>query len=1200
MDKYEYRVRAEEINALIEKKEYAEAVKIADTIDWRRVKSVMMLCKVSDLYKMNRRYEDSKEVLLLAYDRHPGGRKIIYSLCELCIKLEEIVQAVEYYKEFVQVAPRDTGRFILQYRLYEAQDVSLEERIAVLEEYKKRDYREKWAYELAYLYHRIGLATRCVEECDELILWFGEGRYVVKAMELKMLHEPLTPAQQEKYDRYRTRKTTAGAPISEEAVLAAGQTANIDITGETNDGSTTLPISIKAVEVSNAPTAKIPSRKVQEELDEPEEEADTDEEMMSDDEMEEAEEIAATQALPQDEIEKKLSEEEDNEEVTEETSEEEEAADTEEEEENAEASDEVKEQDNDLDIQIKPIDVGEYNTINLQQELAKNLAKMLAEEDMEAMDATKALPIDTILESTDPNLIKGITDDSIKNAIVAPLLQDTAELTPITEEDLLASLDEKPKTVDELNQEETVQAEEEKARAEELSQKTVEIKTSEIKEAVAEPESESDKQVNEPVNAVSEAETIVAEETETASMDETDKEEVSEVEAESAADARRVATGVTAAIKATVLNMDEVVHTSQAEEQEEPKGQLSREDLMKVISERASMARNGIKPEQEAQPVSAQQAEEQAQDTVAGSEEVTQNPAVESETDSQNPTDTSEESIKQDVEVSEEVVDQKKEAVHNSQADQHEQEMVNEQISGQLSFTDIMAEWEETKKASEEKHREEMRQRVLKQTGPMFADFDAVARESVSSNLDLISPMEDVFKDTEELATEVENALEADIKESEEKKQPSVTDDIFKEAHTSLQKEGQAREPEELDDEPVKTKIFNTAEIRGIEEQLLNNLQRESAKIEPELVTPVIPETAPMPQIPEMAKEPILTEEPVKTTAYAPQQEITSQPEVTAVPEISKPYIPAAEMTTQTAGNIPQPVLNPTVTPEPRPQINAMVETGDIEFTDLTQDTAPIKMESAGRELTKQEKELFGAFAQTKEVEKQIANAIDKVSLTPYSGNVLISGTAGTGTLNVAKNLIKMVQATNPQFSHKVAKITGSILDKKDIRATMGSLENGALIVEKAGDLTPHVCETIVNYLGGLSQGQGFLMILEDTRGNIDKLLSSYGPMANTFNIRIDVAALDNDGLVNYGKEYAKEQEYAIDDMGMLALYTRIADMQTNDHHVTMDEVKAIVDEAIANANKKSVSHLVDVLLSKRYDAEDMIVLREKDFLKDR
>ena len=199
MDKYEYKVRLQEIKDLIAKGEYVEAASIADTIDWTKVKSVMMLCTISDLYKINRRLEDARDLLLLAYDRYPGGRSIVYSLCELFIKMGDVVQAVEYYKEFVQIAPKDTGRYILQYKLYEAQDVSIEERIEVLKELKSKEYIEKWAYELAYLYHRIGLATKCVEECDELILWFGEGRYVMKAMELKMLHEPLTPSQEEKY-----------------------------------------------------------------------------------------------------------------------------------------------------------------------------------------------------------------------------------------------------------------------------------------------------------------------------------------------------------------------------------------------------------------------------------------------------------------------------------------------------------------------------------------------------------------------------------------------------------------------------------------------------------------------------------------------------------------------------------------------------------------------------------------------------------------------------------------------------------------------------------------------------------------------------------------------------------------------------------------------------------------------------------------
>ena len=357
MDKYEYRIRAEEINALIEQKDYIQAVKIADTIDWRRVRSVVMLCKVSELYKINRRYEESKEVLLLAYDLQPGSRKIVYSLCELSIKLEETVQAVEYYKEFIQIAPRDTGRFILQYRLYEAQDVSLEERIAVLEEYKKRDYREKWAYELAYLYHRIGLATRCVEECDELVLWFGEGKYVIKALELKMLHAPLTPEQQEKYN------ARFAVPEPEEKVQ--------------EEQEPSMPIEIKSVEAAGVITAEIPTKEVEAEIEVedlyPQEEAETEKEA-AEEEPEEPEISAESEDM--------------------------ESVDSAETEADEDADMKIVSPDID-DIQVKTIDVGdEYSTINLQEALAKNIAEMLAEEDMEASDATKALPVDSIFQAT--------------------------------------------------------------------------------------------------------------------------------------------------------------------------------------------------------------------------------------------------------------------------------------------------------------------------------------------------------------------------------------------------------------------------------------------------------------------------------------------------------------------------------------------------------------------------------------------------------------------------------------------------------------------------------------------------------------------------------------------------------------------------------------------------------------------------------
>ncbi|MDE6739226.1 MAG: hypothetical protein K2K07_09035, partial [Lachnospiraceae bacterium] len=259
MDKYEYKIRSDEIKSLIAEGEFAEAVSIADTIDWRRVKSVMMLCTISDLYKINRRYQESKEILLLAYERHPSSRSIVYSLCELSIKLEEYVQAIEYYKEFAQIAPKDTGRYILQYRLYEAQDVSLEERIAVLEEFKRRDPREKWEYELAYLYHRIGLSTKCIEICDEMFFMFGEGKYVIKALELKALHEPLSADQQAKYDAWIRERNGVDLPEDE------SDEEDEDIDGLPRDtrvaGKIRHPEEEAGGDVFTAPTMELPEVK---------------------------------------------------------------------------------------------------------------------------------------------------------------------------------------------------------------------------------------------------------------------------------------------------------------------------------------------------------------------------------------------------------------------------------------------------------------------------------------------------------------------------------------------------------------------------------------------------------------------------------------------------------------------------------------------------------------------------------------------------------------------------------------------------------------------------------------------------------------------------------------------------------------------------------------------------------------------------
>ncbi|MBQ2406307.1 MAG: hypothetical protein II312_06520, partial [Lachnospiraceae bacterium] len=200
MDKYEYKIRLDEINKLIDCENYTEAASMADTIDWRRVKSISTLLKIAALYRVNRRNDDARAVMAIAYERYPTNRSVLYSLCEIAIETDDVVAAIEYYKQFVKIAPRDNGVYILRYRILEAQEASLEERIELLEELKKRYYQEEWGYELAYLYHRVGLVSKCIEECNQMVIWFSDGPYVKKALELKMLHTTLTPEQQKIYD----------------------------------------------------------------------------------------------------------------------------------------------------------------------------------------------------------------------------------------------------------------------------------------------------------------------------------------------------------------------------------------------------------------------------------------------------------------------------------------------------------------------------------------------------------------------------------------------------------------------------------------------------------------------------------------------------------------------------------------------------------------------------------------------------------------------------------------------------------------------------------------------------------------------------------------------------------------------------------------------------------------------------------------
>lgn len=985
MDKSEYKLRAEEIKDLISRGEYAQAAEIADTIDWRRVKSVMMLCTISDLYKINRRYEDARDMLLLAYERRPGGRTICYSLCELSIKMEEYVQAIEYYKEFVQVAPKDPGRYILQYKLYEAQDVSLEERIAVLEELKKRDYREKWAYELAYLYHRVGLAARCVEECDELILWFGEGKYVIKAMELKMLHQPLTPEQQEKYDHRFDAPGTQQYSQNYAQDPGYGQNETYDPNqGYVQDGSydpnqgyaqggSYDPNQGYAQDGSYDPNQGY----VQDGGYEPNQgyvQEETYEQVTGDTRVYEPVQPVQPQQAP------------------------------------------AQPAEDDFDIHVKTMDVGQYNTINLQAELAAGLREVLSE------DHAKE------------------TSDSITRSIVAPMIDpgdsdteslDYPEIADVSEDDL-------------------------------------------------EPETEQ----------MESSEVFFGETGEIGDLSQVPQVETEEILPEEPVVARRTD---------VVPELSEVQKTPEVQEiVKEPEAQKVPEAsrTQEIHEVTASAPAAPVAPVTPAAPV---EPPKELADVLA------------QESDGQ------------------------------ISLVMPEAESIEKQITGQMNIEDILAEWERKKKENLEKREEEVRQHVLQQTGAMFTEFEQAVRDGLLEKLE------------KEKAADTADTVAEDTTDTDEVEE---LEEITEEPAT---------------EEPVE-ELTEAAPVEEAEQEPVEELPEEDT-------------------VEELAEEPAY--EPEAEEFEEPEAEIYEQEEIVdeeqAEPEEAMDDEPVEEPTAEAVESVDEETASEEIelTAEETPEAGEAPE--QPERPAVERDKAKV------RALTREERELYAPFIQSRSAREQLVKAIDNISLAAYTGNVIITGEEGMDTLSLAKNMVREIQATDSNFSGKVAKISGHALNKKDTADTLSKLKNGALIICKASEMNDATANVLHKALQ--QESQGIVIILEDTKRDIDKFLEKHEKLRECFTARMDVEALSNNTLVAFGKQYAREMEYSIDELGELALHTRIEDMQTIDHVVTVVDVKQIVDEAINHANKKTLKHFFDVLFAKRYDDEDMIILTEKDFV---
>ena len=1024
MDKYEYKVRADEIKSLISEGEYEEAVKIADSIDWRRVKSVMMLCTISDLYKINRRYEDSRNILLLAYEKQKG-RLIVYSLCELSIKLGEYVQAIEYYKEFVQLAPKDSGRYILQYKLYEAQDVSLEERIEVLEELKRHDYREKWAYELAYLYHRVGLESKCIEECDEMILWFGEGRYVLKAYELKMLHTHLTPEQQQKYEELKSHN---GMRASDFAVdqAAVREEAKYETEDEGDDEY---------------------SRQMNQ---------------LTDD----------TRQIPK----------------TEQTSSEEE----------------------DLDIQVKPVDVSQYNTINLQKELAESMRELL--------------------ENKTGDMPAGEVNDLMMTQMYAPVdhaegADESAQTDAAADNEMIRIPDMQPV---EPQMEQTIAAEESVAGVQEAVAQEALVQETAQAEATEQPVEEAQEK----------AQPVLRQDTDEMKLI-TDED---------------------------LKQADEEVFFGNTSE-------VNVQDVVSELTEK-NADRTAFRPVEE------EQAEVTPQMTPVSLNAMSNTGVIR----------TFNKKSGYDDMLSQEYDGQLSLVVPES-------EQVEKQITGQLSIEDVMAEWERMKKENEERRLKEIRERVRKQTDNLFADFD----ESTKSGL------------LEELENAMVTAAMKEEKLRADKEKPKVVkvSDIEKQRE---EKEVHSQQKEEVKTQPVEEpeEIIEESVVEVMEEQPVTESVMQEAQVQDSDQDELVEDAEIIDEEEEAAEESReeIVEEPAEevteeaagaeTTEENPEEEAAEEPEEPKKMPLRRKKKKVQQNFDETQNivlefeDIPEMTEKAPAQAAPSKKLRAPRE---IKKEDEPVQTTGevISSTEKGRELTEQEREEFAPFIHHRRTRRQIAEIIDNISLASYTGNVVVTGEEGTESTAFAKLLIKDVQSNDSNFSGKVAKISGSVLNKKDIAETLNKLANGALIVEDAAALKKPSVDVLLREMN--QEEKGLILVLEDTKNRMDAFLAKNKDLQEVFNLRVDLEALDDQTLVKYARKYALEQEYSIDDLGILALHTRIADLQTGDHEVTLSEIEELVDEAIYYADKKTPKHFFDVLFGNRYDDEDMIILREKDFM---
>ena len=1066
MDKYEYRVKTEQMLDHLEKKEYQKAMDIAESIDWRRVKNASMLNTVSEIYEYNGEFKKGRDILFLAFDRAPGSRKIVYRLGTLALKIKDIREATDCYEEFVKLAPKDPNQYILKYKILRTQGAALSDQIAALEEFKKAEYIEKWAYELAKLYDEAGMTAECLEECDDLILWFSEGKYVYLAMELKMKYKPLTPLQQEKYDSRPGAVKKQPEPVKQtESTLE-----EVDDENEYDEGSEEEVQESTVQRIDDAQVQEIPPEPVpmQEEFEIPEEAAQAD--VVPEEVVPEA--TAAVEETPM------YREEE------------------------PEASVETPEEHTSA---IKQVVTGATLEEALAQGVAVASGINIEEEAMKEREdeilANGQMMIDDILQKWEAK------QKDHEEAIAKQKAKDEERLQKEREQARIRQEEERKEV-----ERKAAEAEARRKAEEEAARKAAE------EEARRKAEEEARRKAEE------EAARKAAEEEARRKAEEEAAKKAAEEEARRKAEEE-------AARKAA---------------EEEARRKAEEEAARKAAEEEARR-----KAEEEARRAAEEEARRKAEEEAARKAEEEAADEKESERNTQRIPDDivrlMEEMESENEDSEDEIYEEELEdgpGMDEDFIEGIEDELAGLDMNGS-SFEE--GDFDEADFEEEDLEGEDFDEGDFEEEDLEGEDFDEGDFEEEDFD-------EEDFDeaDFEEEDLDEEELEEADFDEDDDEDDFEDIDDEetdFDEGDFEEDLDEEDFDEEEIDDdeeldfgEDLEGEDFDEADF---EEEDLDEGDFDEGDFEEE----------------DFDEEEIEDEDDTEELEI----EEPSEEEIQARIKKSKGGVPFD---------------------------TGFVVTGRYDLSA----TSEIGLKAG---LTEEQKKLFSYFVPVRGMSEQIVEVLDNDRRaqregTSKTGNLLVIGRKGSGKTVLAVDIVKAIQKQRNLKQGKVAIVTGESLNKKELTNIIQKLRGGAIIIEHAGKLNSRTVKEL-NYLMEKKTGE-LLFVLEDQRKPLERLMTANPEFKKKFSSKLELPVFINDELVTFGQTYAKENGYKLDEMGILALYSRIDVMQREDHAVSVAEVKEIMDEAIAHSQKANVKHLARRVFGKGTDDSDRIILKEEDF----